>query len=438
MSDYHTDALNKTLQRLSGSPYLPAAVEHLSGSTEAIDTELRETVLTAIPAFSQSRNPDVLPELARHGAQHTTEILRLLGGGALGTFDYVREHAQRRAEQRFPLEATLHAYRCGHKVFSRWVREAALAAVSSPEDAQAVVAAVADFTIEYTDAISMIAAGAYLSHTRLLADVAGDQRAELLSILLDGYDESDGRVAKVLRDAGYLERRQTFCVAVAQSVDPAQMLNPLRARRLSDSIDKALHSSSWRRVIDIRDNKVIMVFSAVNRLSGWTAPNTALADRVTAQLSMVGNAALIGVSNDAPSTSHIPTAHREALLALELADVTHRVAQTSQISARSLLLHLGREQFQRVLPVWARDFLVADDKSEGALVATLRAYANADMKVLQAAQKLSVHPNTIYARFQRILDITGLEPRSYHALTDLLIVADCSRGSTAGATTTAS
>ena len=207
MSDYHTNALNEALEHLSASPYLPAAVRHLADNSSSINAELGETVIAEIPAFSESRNPDILPDLARHGPEHTIEILRLLGGGAVGDFEFVRAHARRRAEQRFPLEATLHAYRCGHKVFSRWMREATLIAEPSPEDAQQVVAAVADFAIEYTDAISTIAASTYVSQTRLLADVAGDRRAELLNILLDGYDESDGRVAKLLRDAGYLDRR---------------------------------------------------------------------------------------------------------------------------------------------------------------------------------------------------------------------------------------
>lgn len=373
MSDYHTNALNEALHQLSDSPFLPAAITYLSANATALNDELNDTVLTEIPAFSASRNPDVLPDLAQHGPEHTDEILRLLGGGPLRDFDFVRKHVRRRAEHRFPLEATLHAYRCGHKVFSRWVREAALAAVSSPEDAQAVVAAIADFTIEYTDAISTTAASVYLSHTQLLADVAGGQRAELLTILLDGYDESDGRVAKILRDAGYLDARQSFCVALAQPVDPAGMINPDHVRRLADSIDKVLQGSPSRRLIDIRHNKVTIVFSGISRLSGWTAPHTALAERVTAELMMVGNAVLSGVSNDVPSTSQIPTAHREALLALELADVTHRVVQAAEIPARRLMLYFAGEEFQRVLPAWSSAFFAADDKADSALVATLRA-----------------------------------------------------------------
>ena len=134
-----------------------------------------------------------------------------------------------------------------------------------------------------------------------------------------------------------------------------------------------------------------------------------------------------------PSTSQIPTAHREALLALELANVTHRVVQFSEIPARRLMLHLVGEDFQRVLPAWTSEFFLADDKAGGALIATLHAYANVNMNVLKAAERLSVHANTIYSRIQKIVDITGLDARSYHALTELLIVTDCRYRSVVGA-----
>ena len=433
MADYPANALKESLKRLRDSTFLPVAVKHLAKNASAINAELGKTVFAEIPAFSESRNPDILPELAQHGPDHTNEMVRLLRGGAVGDFEFVRAHARRRAEQRFPLEATLHAYRCGHKVFSHWVREAILAAGSSAKEAPQVVAAVADFTIEYTDAVSTVAASAYVAQTRLLADVAGDHRAELLNILLEGYDESDGRVAKILRDAGYLDSHQSFCTVLAQPVDPAEMQNPARARRLADSINRILQGSAARRLVDVRDNIVTAVFSDARRASGWTVPHIALARRIAAELSMLGNAVLIGVSNDVPSTSQIPNAHREAQLALELADVTNRVVQFSGIPARRLLMHLAGEEFQRALPGWAGKFFLADDKTGGVLVATLRAYANANMNVLKTADDLSVHPNTIYARMQRILDMTDLDARSYHALTELLIVADCCSRSSVGA-----
>lgn len=427
MLTYNTNTLTEVLAQLRESPLLPVALAYIRSNSKAINAQLGEVVLRAIPAFSESRNPDVLPDLERHGPQHTDEILRLLGGGAVGDFEFVREHARRRADNRFPLEATLHAYRCGHKVFSRWVRDAILAATPAGEDAQKIIAAVADFTIEYTDAISTIAASSYVTQTRLLADVAGDQRVELINILLHGYDESDGRVAKILKNAGYLDRRQSFCVAIAQPVDPSEMINPVRARRMAESIDEIVGGSIARRLIDIRLNRVVIIFSDTRRVSGWTAPNVKLATRLTNELLMVGNAVLIGVSNDVPSTSQIPSANRQALLALELADVDNRVVQFSEISVRRLMLSLAGEELQRVLPPWASEFFVLDDKLGGALLATIRAYAGSSMNVLKAAETLSVHPNTVYSRFQKLLDVTGLDARSYEMLTELLIVADCRR-----------
>jgi hypothetical protein len=315
VSDYYLNALNEALRRVAGSPVLAAAIARIAGNAAAVAAQLQQAVLAEVPEFSKSRNPDLLPELAGHGREHVDEIVRLLRGGGIGRFDFVHEHARRRAEQRFPLEATLHAYRSGHKVLSRWLRESALAVTSPAEDAQRAIAGIVDFAMEYTDAISTTFAGTYSSHSLLLADVAGDQRSQLLEILLNGHDEADMRAARILRDAGFLDERQSFCVALARSVDPTEMLNASRARRLADSIEQIVAEMAVRRVIDVHTNKVTMVFAAVRRDSGWTAPRSSLAKRIRAGLSFVGNAALIGVSNDVPSTSHIPTGLREAAAA---------------------------------------------------------------------------------------------------------------------------
>jgi hypothetical protein len=434
MSDYHTNTLNDALRRVASSSLLAAGVDRLGAGAGAIAAQLQEAVLVDVPEFSKSRNPDLLPELALHGREHVDEIVRLLRGGELGRFEFVHEHARRRAEQRFPLEATLHAYRSGHKVLSRWLREAALTAGAPAEDAQRTIAAVADFAMEYTDAVSTTFAGTYSSHSILLADVAGDQRSQLLQMLLVGHDESDVRASRILREAGFLDERQSYCVALARSVDPTEMLDASRARRLADSVEQIAADMAVRRLIDVHANKVTVVFAAVRRDSGWTAPRSSLAKRARAALSFVGNAALIGVSNDVPSTSHIPTAYREAAAALELASVSRRVVQFSEIPLQRLLLHYAAEDFRRVLPAWAGEFYDADDNARGSLIATLRAYASVDMNVLQAAQALGVHPNTVYARLQRILDISGLQPRSFSALTDLLIVCDCDRQGAATST----
>jgi hypothetical protein len=430
VADFRITTLIEALDRLRGSRLLPAAVAHLCQHAAALLAELRDNVVAEVPAFTASHDPVTLEQLAVHGPQHHAEIVRLLEGGPVGDLRFVREHAQLRAEHRFPLEAILHAYRCGHRVFARWLQQGMVLADPAAEDARAFLAGLADFTLEYTDAISSVATAAYAERTRQLSEAAEDQRAELLNILLDGYDESDARVAALLRRAGYLQGRQTFCVVLAQSVDATEMASPSRARRLAESIDELVPQTLARRLIDVRDGMVIGVLSGVRRTSGWTAPAAPLAARVARELATAGNAVLIGISGDVASTSRIPSAHRQALLAMRMSGITHRVVEFAATPLPRLMIHLAGEELQRLLPAWASSLYDADDKLAGVLMHTLRAYADADMNVLKAAARLSVNPNTVYARLNRVSEITGLDARSYRALTDLLTVADARVGST--------
>jgi sugar diacid utilization regulator len=46
------------------------------------------------------------------------------------------------------------------------------------------------------------------------------------------------------------------------------------------------------------------------------------------------------------------------------------------------------------------------------------------MNALQAAKALSIHPNTLYARMQKIDEITGKNALAYHDLSELLLAID--------------
>jgi hypothetical protein len=319
----------------------------------------------------------------------------------------------------------LHAYRCGHKVLSQWIRAAAVS--NRRAGAERIVSAVADFSIEYTNAISTIAAAEYVAHARIIAGAEGDQRADLLNVLLSGYDESDGRVARLLKRAGYLDQRQSFCVALARSVDPLEMEHPARAQRIADAMTTAVSALPIRALIGVRNHLVTGVFSGTRRLSGWTAAQAELSTELRERLLQLGPAILIGVSSDQPSTALVPRALHEATVAFDFTTVADRVVHFAALPLRTLLVHRGGEYLQSALPPWAGALLQADARAHGALVRTLRAYADADMNVQKAANALEVHANTIYGRLQRIREATGLEGQRYHDLTELLLAADCWR-----------
>ena len=404
----------------------PRTLRVLESSKPTAASKLRHEVLVQIPAFAVSGNPEVLPGLDHHVSDHIQEILRLFAGGEIGDFEFVKAHARQRAEQRFPLEAILHAYRCGHKVLSLWLREAVLDA--GPKKIEQAVSAVADFSIEYTNIISSIVASEYVTHTRILAEAEGDRRTELLNILLSGYDESDGRVARLLKRAGYLEQRQAYCVVAVQSTNAAEMENPARAQRIVNAILEAMVGTSIRTLVGVRNNLVIAVLSDKRRQSGWTAPQSNLADRIRPVLLVLGPAVLIGISTDHPSTSYLPKAVHQATIALDFANVANRVVQFSNLPIRDLLVHHGADYVQAAPPNWVATLLSADAKADGSLIETLRAVADADLNVQKAARILGRHPNTIYTRIERVRILTGLDGQRYRDLTELLLAADCWRG----------
>jgi hypothetical protein len=416
--------LKATLEHLRALGVLPGLPATLAPQQERNLGQCKAAVREQVLAYTRSGNPAVLPELDRQLAEHGQEILRLLSGGAPGPLEFVTRHARLRAEQHFPLEAVLQTFACMRQVLLPWVRDAALTAAPNSANVRQVVAAVTDFCNEYLNVVNALATSEYVLQTRLLAEAEGDQRSELLNLLLSGYDESDSHIAGQLRRAGYLEQRQAYCVAVAQPIDPAEMKSVARARRLASAMADATRSLPGRQMTGVRDNLVVTILSDTRRQSGWTPAQSRLADRVLPALLRVGPAAIIGLSSDVPSTAYMPRALNEARIALDFANVRNRVVAYASIPVRNMLVHHARERMQDTLPAWVDAFLAADKKGRKALSNTLAAYADANMNLLKAAKVLGVHPNTIYARFERINDITGLDARSFHALNELLLATE--------------
>lgn len=390
-----------------------------------------QAAVTAVSAFSAAASPELLVELESHAAAHIAELCRLLLGGPVGDFDFVRTYARRRATQGLPIEATLQAYRVMLPIFARCISDGVVspgARARRPGPAgQSAMSALAEVMTQYAGAVSMAFSAAYVAHASVFAGAESDRRAELLGILVGGFDASNARIARLLKRAGYGEQRLRFCVALAQSTDPLEMENSARAQRIADAMVACVAPLAVRVLVGVRSNQVTAVFSDIRRVSGWTAPQANLADRVQQRLRGLGPAVLVRLSGDQASPSLIPRGLHEATVALDFASVSERVVPFVALSIRRLLIHRGVEYVQSALPAWFASLRDADAKSQGDLVKTLRAMADADMNVQAAARGLHVHANTVYARLQRIEDLTGLSAQRYHDLTHMLLAADCGR-----------
>jgi hypothetical protein len=417
-----TPPLDRALAALVGLDVIPSAAVALRRSAEPVEVSLSEAILGEVAAFTESRNPQILPDLKAHVAAHVAEVLRLYESAEAGDLAFVKSHARRRAEQRFPLEALLHAYRCSHRTLSRWLRDAA--AATCRRDASA---ATADFVLEYINAASSVLAAEYVAHTRLVEAAERDRGAELLDLLLGGYDESDGRIARLLKAAGYLDQRQSYCVVAVRTPIASEMENSERARRVQAALADVFTPTNVRLLAGPRGVHVVAVASALRRQSGWTAPQSPLAQRILPLLLQLGPSVLVGVSTDRPSTASIPRALREAVAALDFASVDRRVVAFADLPVRSLLVHAGGEYVRSVAPAWVADLLGADARAGGALARTLAALAEADLNVQKAGRALGVHANTVYARLSRIRDLTGLDGQRHHQLVELLLALECAR-----------
>jgi sugar diacid utilization regulator len=269
----------------------------------------------------------------------------------------------------------------------------------------------------------------YVMHTCVVAAAEGDRDAELMNLLLAGYDESDMRIARLLRAGGYLEQRRSYCVLAIRSANPNEMDSPERARRILASLTALLSATNVSSLAGHRNGVVVAVTSTVRRQSGWTAPQSALADRLCSLLLQWGPSVLVGASADQPSTSGIPRALREAMAALDFASVGQRVILFQGLPVRGLLAHAGGEYVRATAPAWSVALLAADAKANGNLLKTLAALGDTDINVQEAGRILGVHANTIYGRLARIRGLTGLDGQKFHDLVEMLLAADCMRGS---------
>ena len=170
-----------SLDTLRRAGVVPAVAERLRADTESANRAAVELTVEEVTAYTASGNPDVLPELRQHIAGHTEAVMALLADRNPDEVRFVTAHARRRAEQKFPLEALVHSFRCTHKALLPWIRNASLAVASDDAHVQRVVAAVTDLLAEYIDSVGRLAINEYVAHTRRFAEAEGDRRTELLS-----------------------------------------------------------------------------------------------------------------------------------------------------------------------------------------------------------------------------------------------------------------
>ena len=220
-------------------------------------------------------------------------------------------------------------------------------------------------------------------------------------ILPEGFDEGDNRPVRLLKQAACLEQWLRFCVAVAQATDPMEMDSAPRVQRIVDAVAQCTGSLSVRVLVGARDNLVAAIFSDTRRASGWTAPQTSIAESVKERLLGLGQSVLVGLSSDQASPALIPGGLHEALTALESAASGSGSLPSTHcrcVDCCSIVAQTMRSQYYPA----------------GLLTSRMR-YEVA-WSIVQDI-----------ARLQRIRDITTLNVQRYDDFSELILAIDCAR-----------
>ena len=379
---------------------------------EVVDRALARMRLE-IPAYAAQDAAffaDVRHQVLRHYRVKLESLLteRRIGPGGM---PFVRPAAMRRARAGLSLEDYLCAFRVGQQVF--W--DAVLAtAGNTPLGHQAALTLNAPL-LRYCDFVSTHAGRAYVESQQYLVAEDDRQRRDLLEHLLAGTVPANGPLLAAARTYG-LGDGTPMMVALAVVVGPrADVDAPLAA---SATITRAL---PWqpRTLVVVRQGEIV----AVPALCHGADP-AGLCDHLEAacdRLRREGMPLAMGISTVAAGVAELPRAYLEARTALEGVAGGGGVVALPRLSPFDYLVLRADDTARWLVDRRVRAFLDEDRARGGALIATVRAFADADLNLRVAAERLQVHPNTAQYRLRRVQERSGRNPRRIADLLDLLV-----------------
>jgi sugar diacid utilization regulator len=267
--------------------------------------------------------------------------------------------------------------------------------------------------LRHVDYAATNAAQSYVEFRQYgLAD-ADRERRDLLEHLLEGRLPEQGALAAAAQRYG-LGATTPALVAVAVSRGTAGDDAPTLA---GASLAHAGLQEATSLVV-IRQSEIV----AVMALGRDHDPDEVIVRVVAAQkrLGASGTPVAIGVSTIAAGVGDLPQAYQEASVAVRFV-ATDGVAALSRLSPFEYMALTADTTARRMVDTGLVEFLRDDRSRGGALVATVRAYAETDMRLKETAARLHVHPNTAKYRLNRIEELTGLDPRGFTDLHALLV-----------------
>jgi sugar diacid utilization regulator len=322
----------------------------------------------------------------------------------------------RRAELGVALEDYLAAFRVGQLVL--WDAMVASAA-DTPEGREAALTLAAPL-IRLINFASTHAGQGYVEYRQLAVAEADRERRDLLELLLAGELPPRGPLAALTKAHGIGADSTLVVTAVAVGARSS----PEATQAASIAVARAGLSEST--LVVVRQGEIVAV--PVLGAGGDPAELCTRVDAVQQRLSAVGTPLAVGVSTVAAGVRELPRAYLEARAARDCLAGEGLVA-IPRLTPFEYLVLRADETARRVVDPRLTAFLDEDLSRGGVLSATVQAFAQSDLNLRAAAERLHVHPNTAQYRLRRIEDRTGRNPRRISDLIDLLVAIELRRTS---------
>lgn len=375
-----------------------------------------EVMRTEIPSYALQDErffDDVREQVLEH---YRMQLAALAGDRDIAPEDLVfsRAAAMRRARAGFALEDWISAFRVGRQVL--W--DALLDCAGTSAEAQQAALSLITPLMRYVDFASTHAAQAYVEYQQHVVADADRERRDLLDQLLTGVAPTRGPLFAAAQAYGIGPRSPMMAVVAVCGDGTGDVTSTEHGYATSASISVA---GPWagRTLVVARHGEVVTVpvvragMNAEDICAHFTAVQQRLA-RAGTRLSM-------GISTVAQGAAELPRAYAEARAALDLVPSGGGVAALPRLSPFDYLALRADDLARQLVDCRVRALLEEDRRRGDTLADTIRAFAEADLNLRLAADRLRIHHNTAHYRLRRIEERTGRNPRRIADLLELLV-----------------
>ncbi|HZU39941.1 MAG TPA: helix-turn-helix domain-containing protein [Solirubrobacteraceae bacterium] len=385
----------------------------LQARAPAIARAAAAEIRARVPGYGpiDARTADEL----QHAIQSIVEALchAAIAGEELpsGAIREVRGAVRGRLRSGISMSDWIQASRIGHGVAWKATLRLVEAGAITHEEALAA----SDLMLGYLEHVTAVGCQAYLEGQRLDRPEHDRAARELFEDLMGGTGPSTAAHHALAAAAG-LGSGARFAVLVLRPLQPVSDEGWLRA-----AAETILRAARVHDPLSVIRGGEVEAIAPIRPSIGAAWPLAPLR-RAQLVLAEQGTRLAVGISRAADDLAQIPFAHREACVAADRVSAHGGVARFDELSLLEYLAARAAHDSLalELIPARVRAFVEDELAGEGAMLGTLRAYAEAEMNATEAAKRLFVHVNTAHYRLRRIQERTGLDVRSLDDLLELL------------------